>query len=327
MSRYYRLMLGKSSSHFEEYFKKKLIGIDFANQIDLTNESDQSLKDWRLFNKKYIPVYQQHTGNTSKVSSGLACVKLWYLKYGFQIGDIVLIPHNDVYHIAEINSEYIYDHTLSLTHCRKVKWLGKIERRIFPQNIKNSMGATHTIVDLKKYNEEISTIIETSIQSSDFESVEIKKEIEGEKVLLYEVTDKSLEWKKIKVYNDYNDMQLVYEVVNCEEFTYVMYDKAHETIKIGKTKNDPESRLSQLRTGNPSIVLLHTFPSSLYPEKELHVKFSDYQKDLEWFFYTKGLKLFISEEQKKHKKIIESYQKRQELDKSEYEVFEILNQE
>ena len=151
----------------------------------------------------------------------------------------------------------------------------------------------------------------------------IRDEVE-KRVFLYSVTDRSLGWKKLNVYKDTVDLQLVYELVDCEEFTYIISDKGDDFVKIGKTKNDPEVRLSQLRTGNPSISLIHTFPSTLYSEKELHIKFDDLTKDLEWFHYTKKLKNFISEQKETHIKIMDSYRKRLQLDESEREILNCL---
>ena len=115
-----------------------------------------------------------------------------------------------------------------------------------------------------------------------------------------------------------------YRISNCDEFTYIIEDKHHPSLKIGKTTNDPEQRLSNLKTGNPSISLYHVFPSSLYTEKELHEKFQDYKKDLEWFWPTNGLTYFLSEEIEKHKEILNSYNKKKELDNLEKVVMNLL---
>ena len=157
----------------------------------------------------------------------------------------------------------------------------------------------------------------------DTEDIEEELTVLTEKVLLYQITSKELGWKKLSVYN--NNENIEYEISDCEEYTYIMEDKAHATIKIGKTKNDPELRLNQLKTGNPSISLLHIFPSSQYCESELHEKFNDFQKDLEWFFYTKGLKNFMNDELKKYKYIISSYNMKMELDKIEKEMLENIS--
>jgi hypothetical protein len=143
-----------------------------------------------------------------------------------------------------------------------------------------------------------------------------------EKSPLYFITSKELEWKKLTVYN--NNENIEYELSDCNEYTYIIEDKAHATIKIGKTKNDPELRFNQLKTANPSIKLLHVFPSEQWSESDLHQKFGDIQKDLEWFFFTKGLRIFISEEMNKHGRMLFSYEKKKELDISEKMMLDII---
>jgi hypothetical protein len=136
-----------------------------------------------------------------------------------------------------------------------------------------------------------------------------------EKVLLYQIVDKSLDWKTLSIYN--HDENIEYHLGDSMEFTYIMEDQAHSTVKIGRTTNEPEIRLNSLKTANPSIKLLHVFPSSQYSESELHNKFEIFRKDREWFFYAKDVKDFIQSELGKHRDILESYEKRLELDKLE----------
>jgi len=142
------------------------------------------------------------------------------------------------------------------------------------------------------------------------------------KILLYQITSKELNWKKLSVYSNNNNIE--YELSECEEYTYIMEDKAHSNIKIGRTKNDPDHRLNQLKTGNPSISLIHVFPSTQYQESYLHSTFDDSRNNLEWFFYTKGLKSFMKEEMLKYESIINAYNKKNELECFESEMFILL---
>jgi hypothetical protein len=136
-----------------------------------------------------------------------------------------------------------------------------------------------------------------------------------ERVLLYQIVDKSLDWKTLSIYN--HDENIEYHLGDSMEFTYIMEDQAHSTVKIGRTTNEPELRLNSLKTANPSIKLLHVFPSSQYSESELHKKFEIFRKDREWFFHANDVKDFIQSELIKHRDILESYEKRLELDKLE----------
>jgi hypothetical protein len=147
-------------------------------------------------------------------------------------------------------------------------------------------------------------------------------EVISEKILLYQITCSETEWKTLSIYN--NNENIEYDISNCGEYTYIIEDKAHATVKIGKTKNDPILRLNQLKTANPSISLLHVFPASQFSESELHDKFSDFQKDLEWFFFAKSIKSFLSTEITKHNSILKAFSKRKILDLIELEMLSEL---
>lgn len=136
-----------------------------------------------------------------------------------------------------------------------------------------------------------------------------------ERVLLYQIVDRTLDWRTLSIYN--HDENIEYHLNDSVEFTYIIEDQAHTTVKIGKTMNEPELRLNSLKTANPSIKLLHVFPSSQYSESELHKKFEIFRKDREWFFHANDVKDFIQSELSKHRDILESYEKRLELDKLE----------
>jgi hypothetical protein len=166
------------------------------------------------------------------------------------------------------------------------------------------------------------TILDLNTIHIGIEKEDIEDSKNEEKIPLYSVTSKELGWKKLTIHNSNENIE--YILSDCSEYTYIIEDKAHATIKIGKTKNDPEQRFNQLKTANPSIKLLHVFPSEQWSESDLHQKFSDIQKDLEWFFYTKGLNKFISDEMNKHDRIISSYEKRTDLDISEKLMLDII---
>jgi hypothetical protein len=162
----------------------------------------------------------------------------------------------------------------------------------------------------------------TPITSSGLELILENISGDSEKIPLYSITSKELGWKKLTVYN--NNETIEYELSDCPEYTYIIEDRAHATIKIGKTKNDPEIRFNQLKTANPSINLLHVFPSDQWSESELHEKFGDVRKDLEWFFFTIGLRKFISDEMNKHGRVLLTWEKNRELLELEKMMLDIL---
>lgn len=175
--------------------------------------------------------------------------------------------------------------------------------------------------DIKSENPHKFCLKEIDIVYSESENIQ-DYQIDNEKRILYQITTKDVSWKKITIFN-LND-NIDYEITECEEYTYIIEDKAHATIKIGKTKNDPEQRLAQLRTGNPTLNIIHVFPSSQYSESELHNKFNDYQKDLEWFFFTKGLRLFIDEEINKHEKVLNWFNRKKSIEIIEKEMISTI---
>ena len=125
------------------------------------------------------------------------------------------------------------------------------------------------------------------------------------KVVLHQTTDQSIGWKTLSVVDD--NGRILYEVADCPEYTYMFGDAAHDTVKIGFTRDEPEGRLKYLRTGNPAITMDHVFPASRYTEGALHAKFADVRKDGEWFFRAKSLKAFLALEKDKHAKVLEAY--------------------
>ena len=83
------------------------------------------------------------------------------------------------------------------------------------------------------------------INKEEVQEIELEEKEFVNNILLYQITSKDLNWKKLSIFN--RDENIVYEISDCEEYTYIIEDKAHATIKIGKTKNDPDQRLNQLK--------------------------------------------------------------------------------
>ena len=87
MKKYYRIMLGKGGSKAEECYRDGYIGADFDIYQDLSNELTD---DWRVFNKKFIPIFISARPEKTKVAAGLACGMLWTICKGLEVDDIVL---------------------------------------------------------------------------------------------------------------------------------------------------------------------------------------------------------------------------------------------
>jgi hypothetical protein len=154
---------------------------------------------------------------------------------------------------------------------------------------------------------------------------ELPKAIVDVRIPLYQITSEDLGWEVVSVFNDNGNT--TYEKSKCDNYTYVMKDASRDK-KIGTTAGDPNKRLAQLRTANPSIEIYHVFPSTLHQEKELHNKFEESRRDgSEWFGSTKSLEKFLGTEIEKHEKVMEAYIQNTEATVAKNKMLAILEPE
>jgi hypothetical protein len=72
--KYYRLMLGKKSINADLCMQNNCTGVDFGLHMNLKNEL---VEDWKVFNKKFIPLYLEKHQDNSKVRAGMACAMIY----------------------------------------------------------------------------------------------------------------------------------------------------------------------------------------------------------------------------------------------------------
>ena len=159
MKKYYRIMLGAKSAYADESYKGNFIGADFEIKQDLSKDLTEN---WRDFNHKFIPVWQNSHPDKSKVAAGLACGALWTIAKGINIGDIVLCPNGSgSYYVGEVIANYSYHENEILPHRRYVKWyFSTIDRQAMSEALKNSSGSIGTVSDITRYADEIETLID-----------------------------------------------------------------------------------------------------------------------------------------------------------------------
>ena len=99
--------------------------------------------------------------NASKIKAGLACGALWTFSKGASIGDFLLCPDGTgTYRVAEIIGNYFYTEGETRMHRRAVKWLDtSIKREEMSDALKNSTGATSTLINISKYSSEIESFL------------------------------------------------------------------------------------------------------------------------------------------------------------------------
>jgi restriction system protein len=158
MKKYYRVMLGRKSSHAEECLSGGFIGADFDIKQDLSKKLPES---WRDFNKEFIPVFLANHPGKSRISAGLACGALWTVAKGIQVGDIVLCPDGTgTYRVGEVAGDYHYEPNKILPHRRRVTWLPvSVERAAMSDSLRHSAGSIGTVSDVSKHAAEIEQLI------------------------------------------------------------------------------------------------------------------------------------------------------------------------
>lgn len=162
MRNYNRIMLGRGSCFAEECVKGGYIGANFDIPQNLSKDLPD---DWRVFNKKFVPVYMTNMPGKSKSAAGLSCGFLWTICKGLVIGSIVLSPDgNGNYYVGEIISDYYFVPGTDLPHRRNVKWMNKlIKRSDMSDSLRNSTGSIGTCCDVSRFADEIEDLIANSI--------------------------------------------------------------------------------------------------------------------------------------------------------------------
>lgn len=158
MKNYYRIMLGKGSSHAEECFAGSFIAAGFIHDHDLSGKLPD---EWREFNKAFIPVWLAKNSGKTKVAAGLACGFLWTVAKGIKKGDIVLCPDGSGrYRVGEVTSDYSYAPGDVLPHHRSVQWFSQtIDRTDMSEALRNSSGSIGTVSNISSYRDEIEKLL------------------------------------------------------------------------------------------------------------------------------------------------------------------------
>ena len=158
MKKYYRVMLGRKSSHAEECLKGGFIGAGFDINQDLTGKLPES---WRDFNKEFIPIFLANHPGKSRISAGLACGALWTVAKGINQGDIVLCPDGTgTYRVGEVTGDYHYESGKILPHRRQVTWLPvSVPRAAMSDSLRHSAGSIGTVSNVSAHAKEIEQLI------------------------------------------------------------------------------------------------------------------------------------------------------------------------
>lgn len=158
MKNYYRVMLGRRSTHAAACFEGGFIGTDFDIHEDLTGKLPET---WRPFNAAYVPVYLKIHPDKSKVAAGLACGAIWTVSKMLRPGDLILSPDGTGrYRVGEIEGDYWYAEGEVLPHRRSVRWHEiYVDRSAMSEALRNSTGAIGTISNIMIHAQEIEALV------------------------------------------------------------------------------------------------------------------------------------------------------------------------
>lgn len=109
------------------------------------------------------------------------------------------------------------------------------------------------------------------------------------------------------------DGEVIFTKLNITSYTYVLSDYING-YKIGRTANNPESRLRPMKTGNPNLSIHFVLPFERM-EKELHKRFEKYRNPgTEWFYPCTEIKEWVEFETNKILVLKSMYNKKKKID-------------
>ena len=149
----------------QTFLSDDMVAIGWPRLPDLTNKDRDDIKNLLLkaYPGKYAP-NSTNLGNVATVVDAF-CSQ-------FQYGDYVVVPHGDEIYIGKIDGDYYYDEskandTEGYPHQRKVRWLlGPISRDKIPTDLRSSLRAQMTIVNLKHRQDLIEQMLGNKPQMS-----------------------------------------------------------------------------------------------------------------------------------------------------------------
>lgn len=172
---YWLLHLGEKNRYSEIALQDNFIGVGWQEYRDsLTNVVGLN---WQQFKAETIPGITKVYPDKPKNALIAVSAQLNRFINVMQVGDIVLMPHQDTALLSagEIIGEYEAaspDNDCPYVHRRKVKWLKELPRASFSEPLRNSAGAIMTIFSLNPHAEELERLLGSQTQQVSGESLE-----------------------------------------------------------------------------------------------------------------------------------------------------------
>ncbi|MDR1694851.1 MAG: hypothetical protein LBR70_06670 [Lactobacillaceae bacterium] len=141
----------------DEQIKNNEIRTGYGFKINLKN-FDKYKEDYSKFRDEYIEDFEEMTGNSSRISLGLALGKIWMfcnLKKGDYVV-VVSLEEKEKMSLVEVVGKYKYDGENDWCHIQEVKKIKDIQRNGLTDDFKQFLGNRHSILAIpEKYYSEI----------------------------------------------------------------------------------------------------------------------------------------------------------------------------
>ena len=172
----------------EELYNHNLFGIHIKNKNDaLSEENPHICIGWselgdlsRISSKEELAkLYDEKYPDAKKKSASINVGQIWKFIGEMKIGDYVLFPENDVFHIGRIDSDYFCETETrdeqdpDYINNRVVTWVMKnISRKTLTDSFRHSLGAAMSLWTLNDYKSAVIELVKgTYVKSDDIDDI------------------------------------------------------------------------------------------------------------------------------------------------------------
>lgn len=156
LMRYYKIHQGPQNTYAKLAIEQGFIGIGY----DMPDMSQINLSDPQV-REVVRNLYAETHPNTSKQVLGSGSGAVLRFLTVLQNGDILLVPLGDgTYKVGELIGDYYYaGPDQPIPHRRNVRWYATLDREVFSQSLKNTLGAIGTLSDITHQSVEIEALL------------------------------------------------------------------------------------------------------------------------------------------------------------------------
>ena len=156
--KYWRVMLkfdGKDRA--ADCLRDECIGANYGILEDISGRLSGELSE---FNRHFAPIFMQNRPGKTRIGAGLALGSLWRIAKDIEVGDVILSPASDKYHVGKVSGDYYYAEGTEFTHRRPVQWnRATISRANINEELRRTMNSRGTVVNITHHAKEIERLL------------------------------------------------------------------------------------------------------------------------------------------------------------------------